>query len=104
MKGKGSMDFLDMNFNELFMKKHGKKVFNQIKNQIIQECFKQVSNEYIETIFKIAYLNFWGLSNSIIKQIIKDVLPNQQINVQEIQNIHKKSIYYIQKYLQLSIL
>ncbi len=98
------MDFLDMNFNELFMKKHGKKVFNQIKNQIIQECFKQVSNEYIETIFKIAYLNFWGLSNSIIKQIIKDVLPNQQINVQEIQNIHKKSIYYIQKYLQLSIL
>ncbi len=98
------MDFLNMNFNELFMKKHGKKVFNQIKNQIIQECFKQVSNEYIETIFKIAYLNFWGFSNSIIKQIIKDVLPNQQINVQEIQNIHKKSIYYIQKYLQLSIL
>jgi len=98
------MDFLDMNFNELFMKKHGKKVFNQIKNQIIQECFKQVSNEYIEIVFKIAYLNFWGLSNSIIKKIIKDVLPNQQINVQEIQNIHKKSIYYIQKYLQLSIL
>lgn len=98
------MDFLDMNFNELFMKKHGKKVFNQIKNQIMQECFKQVSNEYIEMIFKIAYLNFWGISNMIIKQIIKDVLPNQQINVQEIQNIHKISIDNIQKYLQLSIL
>lgn len=98
------MDFLDMNFNELFMKKHGKEVFNQIKNQIIQECFKQVSDEYIEMIFKIAYLNFWGISNMIIKQIIKDVLPNQQINVQEIQNIHKISIDNIQKYLQLSIL
>lgn len=98
------MDFLDMNFNELFMKKHGKEVFNQIKNQIIQECFKQVSNEYIEMVFKIAYLNFWGISNMIIKQIIKDVLPNQQINVQEIQNIHKISINNIQKYLQLSIL
>lgn len=98
------MDFLNMNFNELFMKKHGKKVFNQIKKQMIQECSKKVSKEYIEIVFKIAYLSFWGLSNSIIKQIIKDVFPNQQINVQEIQNIHKKSIYYIQKYLQLSIL
>lgn len=97
------MDFFNIKFSILFMRKHGKGIVNQIKNQITEESCAVINEEYIETVFKIAYMNFWGLPKLTIEKIIKDVLLNQQLNIERMQNIHKKSIDEIQRYLQSSI-
>lgn len=55
------MDFFDMKFSTLFLEKHGKEEFENISKQIIQE--KQLitdnSDNYIEVVFKIAFLDFF---------------------------------------------
>lgn len=97
------MDFFEMNFSILFMEKHGKNIFYQIRKQILQESYKKISAESIEIIFKIAYLSFWGLNTSMIMQLLKEILPNNRINVEELQLLHHKSICKIQSYLHSSI-
>lgn len=96
------MDFFDMKFSTLFLEKHGKEKFNDISKRIMQE--KQFvadnSNDYIEIIFKIAFLDFFGLDNDVIKKMIENIMNCHQINVEQMKKIHKNSISEIQKYLQ----
>lgn len=96
------MDFFDMKFSTLFLEKHGKEKFNDISKRIMQE--KQYdadnSNDYIEIIFKIAFLDFFGLDNDVIKKMIENIMNCHQINVEQMKKIHKNSISEIQKYLQ----
>lgn len=59
------MDFFDLNFSVLFLEKHGKLVFEDIKTQIMQEnsvCYND--NYYIEVIFKIAFFDFLGFTQN----------------------------------------
>lgn len=68
------MDFFDMNFSTLFLEKHGKEKFDKIVKQIIQENSNEHDNNYVEIIFKVAYLEFFGLDSSAIDKMIKDIM------------------------------
>lgn len=96
------MDFFDMKFSTLFLEKHGKEKFNDISKRIMQE--KQFvadnSNDYIEIIFKIAFLDFFGLDDNVIKSMIEDMMKCDHVNVNQIKTIHKESIDEIQRHLQ----
>ena len=96
------MDFFDMKFSTLFLEKHGKDDFENINRQILQE--KQLItnniNDYIEVVFKIAFLDFFGLDNDVIRKMIENIMNCHEINVEQMKRIHKNSISEIQKYLQ----
>ena len=68
------MDFFDMNFSTLFLEKHGKKQFDKIVKQIIQENSNKHDNNYVEILFKVAYLGFFGLDSSAIDKMIKNIM------------------------------
>lgn len=93
------MDFFVMNFSELFSEKHGKQLFDEISNQILLEN-GNTNNNYIELVFKYAFFDFFGLDISTIKNLIEDTMLIQDINIEEIQSVHKCSIKQIQSYLQ----
>lgn len=94
------MDFFDMNFSTLFLEKHGKLAFEDIEIQIKQENSVCYDNNYIEVIFKVAFLGFFGLAPNEIKKMIEDLMPGQEVNIEKLTFTHKKSISKIQKYLQ----
>ena len=96
------MDFLEMNFSELFSKKHGKEIFDGIVKQITEEKQKNCNDKYIEKVFKFAFLKHIGLKDNEIKKLLEDILKCE-VDVVEIRNIHKKSIEEIKKYLQNSM-
>ena len=96
------MDFFYMNFSELFLEKHGKSNFDNIQKQIIQENSTGYNDSYIEVIFKIAFLEFFGLAPNEIKKMIEDIMPDQKINIEDLFFKHKESISIIQKYLQVA--
>ena len=58
------------------------------------------SDDYIEVVFKIAFLDFFGLDNDVIKRMIENIMNYHQVNVEQMKKIHKNSISKIQKYLQ----
>ncbi len=97
------MDFFDMNFSELFLEQHGKLVYDKIEKQIIQEKSTRYNDDYIEIIFKVAFLGFFGLNLNETKKMIEDIMPGQQVNIEEISSIHKESITKIQEYLRKAI-
>lgn len=97
------MNFLNMKFSTLFVEKHGEKVFNDIRGQIELENSDKSSSDYVEIVFKLALLDFWGLKEDQIKKIFEDIMPDQKINIEKIQSIHKNSINKIQKYLQVEL-
>lgn len=94
------MDFFDMNFSTLFLEKHGKLAFEDIERQIKQENSVCYDNNYIEVIFKIAFLGFFGLTPSETKKMIEDIMPGQQVDIEKLNFTHKKSIFKIQRYLR----
>ena len=96
------MDFFKTNFSELFFKKHGKEIFDGIVKQITKEKSSNCDDEYIEKILKFAFLEHIGLKDSEIKRLLEDVLKSD-IDVEEIRDIHKKSVGKIKKYLQESM-
>ena len=96
------MDFFEMNFSELFCKKHGKEIFESIVKQITEEKSKNCNNEYIEKIFKFTFLEHIGLKDNEIKKLLEDILKCE-VDVLEIRDIHKSSICEIKKYLQDSM-
>lgn len=98
------MDFLEMNFSKLFINKHGKQLFDNISQQIRKENrYEKGNNNYIEIVFKIAFLDFFGLDEFTIKEIIEDTMQVKKINIKEMKSIHKFSIKEIKNYLQFSI-
>ena len=68
------MDFFDMNFSTLFLEKHGKDKFDKIVKQIMQENSNEYDNNFIEILFKVAYLEFFGLDSSTIDKMLKDLM------------------------------
>ena len=96
------MDFFKTNFSELFSRKHGKEIFESIAKQITEEKSSNCSDEYIEKIFKFAFLEHIGLKDNEIKRLLEDVLKCE-IDVEGIRKIHKSSICEIKKYLQDSM-
>lgn len=94
------MEFFDMNFSTLFLDKHGKEIFEKISKQITQEKPDIYDNDCIEIVFKVAFLEFFGLTDWQIGKIIEDFMKCPNINIGEIKSIHKKSISDIQRYLQ----
>lgn len=98
------MDFFEMNFSDLFNKKHGNDVYNKICKIIKQECPNNYNENYVELIFRIALLSYWGLNNSSINKMISTVYLVKQIekniNIKNIKKVHKTSIEYIIKYLE----
>lgn len=86
------MNLLDIDLIELFIEKFGDDVFKDIVKIIKKENDKNVEKDYIEIIFDIAFYNHLGLSN---KEIIK---LTKNSNIDNLKQIHKKSILKIQKY------
>ena len=53
---------------------NGKKVFENIRNKIVQEESSSCNDEYIEIIFKVAFLDFWRIEDFKIDKILKDIM------------------------------
>lgn len=94
------MDFLDMTFSKLFLDKHGEKIYSYICNEIKNEAPDVYNEKYLETVFKVAFLSYFGLKDNQIKTLLKNMKKVDNIDVSMIQNIHKKSISIIQEYLE----
>lgn len=94
------MDFFNMNFSTLFSEKHGKQEFDNISEQILREKPLTNNNNYTEVVFKVAFLDFFGLDDSTIEKMIKDIMKFPNVNIAEIKSVHKASISEIQKYLK----
>lgn len=97
------MDFFNMNFSTLFKNKHGDKIFGKICNMIKEENATEYSNTYIAIIFKISFLDFFGLNDVAITNLMKNTKPSYDIDIINIKKIHTKSINEIEKYLQSAI-
>lgn len=94
------MDFFDMDFSKLFLEKHGKEKFNETVKQINTERKEIRGNRYIELIFKIAFLDFFGMTDNEIQALITDTMKYQDMDIRKIKEIHQKSITKIQKNLK----
>ena len=93
-------DFFNMDFSELFMNKHGKIIFNNICDMIKIETINQVNNNYIQIIFKLAFLEFFELPNESIIKMMDKYYPNANININELFTKHRNSINAIKEYLK----
>jgi len=89
-----------MNFSTLFLERHGKLVYDSIDNQIMKENSTCYNEEYVEIIFKVSFLSFWGLAPNEIKNMVEHFMPGKQVDIEKIVFIHKESISKIQKYLR----
>ena len=94
------MDFFEMDFSKLFLNKHGKTVFEDITNKIKQEKMSECNLEYISIVFKIAFLDFFGLDKLAMQKLIDSIYVDKQIDVKNILLHHRKSISIIKMYLQ----
>ena len=94
------MVFFDMDFNKLFLDKHGKEQFNEIVKQINLEGKGISENNYIELIFKIAFLDFFRMADQEIQALIVDFTEYQDIDIRKVKNIYQKSIQQIQEHLK----
>ncbi len=91
------MEGLGIDFSEIFLRKHGKKVFLNISNQIKEEYKSKCDTQYIKIVFAIAFLTYIGLDD-INKIHLLGNIP-KSIGIKDIQNIHKDSISQIQNYI-----
>ena len=94
------MDFLDMEFSNIFFEKHGEEIYNKIIEKIKREDSNEIDNTNIEIIFKVAFFSFFGLKNMEIKYLIEDFMQVQNVNIKGIKNKHKNSIKEINKCLK----
>jgi len=94
------MDFFDMDFSDLFLNKHGEKVFNEISLQIKNEKPEKYNRDYVGDVFKVAFFSYIGLATEQINKLMKRLYKQTKLNVQDILVSHKDSIEHIKKYLQ----
>lgn len=92
------MESLDINFRERFFKKHGEKVFKDIVKQIKGEYNGNCDINYIDTIFTVAFISYFGVTNTSKIRLLGGISKN--IDIKNIQKIHKKSISKIQDYIE----
>lgn len=95
------MDFFSINFGELFLNKHGKGVFESFSKQISTEKGTDCTDEYINIVFRLAFLSFFGFDNKQIQKLLND--RNISVNVEEIMAVQSKSINSIKEFLENNI-
>lgn len=91
------MKGLSIDFCEIFLRKHGNKVFQDICNQIKKEDKSNCDTQYIKIVFAIAFLTYIGLDDINKIHLLGNIPKNIDIN--NIKNIHKESIRIIQNYI-----
>ena len=94
------MESLGINFREIFLKKHGEQIFQDICNQIRLEYNGNCNVNYIDIIFAVAFISYFGVTDISKIHILADI--SKDIDIKNIQKIHKKSINIIQKYIENS--
>ena len=92
------MESLGINFKELFLKKHGEKVFKDIVKQIEEEYNGNCDINYIETIFTVAFISYFGVTDTSKIRLLGGI--SKDIDIKSIQKIHNKSIRVIQNYIE----
>lgn len=95
------MDFFSINFGELFLNKHGKNVFEDFSKQISTEKGTDCTDEYINIVFRLAFLSFFGFDNEQIQKLLND--RNISVNVEEIMAVQSKSINLIKEFLENNV-
>ncbi len=92
------MESLGLDFSKLFFKKHGKQVFQDICNQIRVEYNGNCDASYIDTVFTVAFISYFGVTDISKMRLLGGI--SKDINIKNIQKIHKKSISIIQNYIE----
>ena len=91
------MDFNSIKFSKLFTDKHGGEVFNEVKDLIENEKNEKCDNNYIEAVFKVAFMGYFGLDNNGLNNMLRDIDCN--LDIKDITEIHKNSIKFIRDYI-----
>lgn len=94
------MESLGINFKELFVKKHGKQVFKDIVKQIKVEYNGNCDISYIDTIFTVAFISYFGVTDISKIRLLGGI--SKDIDIKDIQKVHKKSISVIQNSIENS--
>lgn len=89
---------LGINFKELFIKKHGEQVFKDIVKQIKVEYNGDCDISYIDTVFTVAFISYFGVTDINKIRLLGGI--SKEIDIKNIQVIHKKSISIIQNYIE----
>ena len=92
-----------MDFSKLFLDKHGKVIFEEVTNKINEEKTEECNLEYISIVFKIAFLDFFGLDKTSIQKLINSIYNDKTINIENILSLHMVSVETIKKYLQFTM-
>ena len=92
------MESLGLDFSKLFFKKHGKQVFQDICNQIRGEYNGDCDTNYIDTVFTVAFISYFGVTD--ISKIYLLAGNSKDTDIKNIHVIHKKSISIIQNYIE----
>ena len=92
------MKGLDINFRELFVKKHGNKVFQDIVNQIKEEYNYKCDTSYIDIVFTVAFISHLGITDTSKIRLLGNI--SKKFDIVHIQTIHKKAISLIQNYIE----
>ena len=97
------MDFLNMNFSVLFLERHGRTIYENICKKIRLESLSEYNENYLESIFDIAYLKLWGMEDTQILHLLRDIGKIDNIDIKKVQEIHKNSIRKIQEHIEIAI-
>lgn len=92
------MEGLDINFRERFYKKHGEKIFKDIVKQIEGEYNGNCDINYIDTIFTVAFISYFGVTDTSKIRLLAGI--SKDMDIKSIQKVHKRSISVIQKYIE----
>ena len=92
------MESLGINFKELFLKKHGEQVFKDIVKQIKVEYNGDCDISYIDIVFTVAFISYFGVTDINKIRLLGGI--SKEIDITNIQVIHKKSISIIQNYIE----
>lgn len=92
------MGNISINFRERFFKKHGEQVFQNICNQIRVEYNGNCDISYIDTVFTVAFISYFGVTDISKMRLLGGI--SKDIDIKNIQKIHKKSISQIQNYIE----
>ena len=92
------MESLGLDFKELFIKKHGEQVFKDIVKQIKVEYNGDCDISYIDTVFTVAFISYFGVTDINKIRLLGGI--SKEIDIKNIQVIHKKSISIIQNYIE----
>ena len=83
------MEGLGIDFSEIFLRKHGEKVFQDITNQIKTENKNNCDTKYIDIVFAVAFLTYLEVDN--INKIYRLANIPKNIDIESIQNLFQKS-------------